>query len=64
MNCPYCHHDRIVHVHGHGQCARCGINIEPCCDGGGCEFLSELTDRLASQEKSDRFEDSRDSSQP
>lgn len=41
MTCPYCHHDRMVYVHGHGQCARCGINIEPCCDGGGCELPAE-----------------------
>ncbi len=38
MTCPYCRHDQVVHVHGHGQCARCGINIEPCCDGGVCEW--------------------------
>ena len=38
MPCPYCQHDQIVYVHGHGQCAKCGINIEPCCDGGQCEM--------------------------
>jgi hypothetical protein len=21
----------VVHVHGHGQCAHCGVNTEPCC---------------------------------
>lgn len=21
----------LVWVHGHGQCARCGQNVEPCC---------------------------------
>lgn len=40
MTCPYCQHDRIVYVHGHGQCARCGVNIEPCCDGGVCEVAA------------------------
>ncbi len=30
--CPYCGHPRaLVYVHGHGQCAHCGCNIEPCC---------------------------------
>lgn len=40
MTCPYCQHDRVVYVHGHGQCARCGINIEPCCDGAVCEGIA------------------------
>ncbi|MCU0688994.1 MAG: hypothetical protein MUE97_04555 [Phycisphaerales bacterium] len=33
QRCPMCGDGpvRIVHVHGHGQCARCGANIEPCC---------------------------------
>ena len=34
IRCPYC--GRVgepVRVHGHGQCAHCGINIEPCCSG-------------------------------
>lgn len=26
-----------MHVHGHGQCARCGSNVEPCCAGAGDE---------------------------
>ena len=21
----------VVYVHGHGQCAHCGVNTEPCC---------------------------------
>ncbi|MFB3431826.1 MAG: hypothetical protein ABL309_12970 [Phycisphaerales bacterium] len=41
MPCPYCRHDQIIYVHGHGQCAKCGTNIEPCCDGGGCELKTE-----------------------
>lgn len=24
---------QLVWVHGHGQCAACGINCEPCCAG-------------------------------
>lgn len=28
---------QIIWVHGHGQCASCGINIAPCCDGGLCD---------------------------
>ena len=23
----------LVWVHGHGQCASCGVNVEPCCQG-------------------------------
>ena len=26
-----------MHVHGHGQCAACGTNVEPCCGGAGGE---------------------------
>lgn len=32
--CPYCGTaGGVVFVHGHGQCGRCGTNIEPCCSG-------------------------------
>lgn len=32
--CPYCGFQlEIVWVHGHGQCAKCGTNIDPCCGG-------------------------------
>ena len=32
--CPWCGSRRgVVHVHGHGQCANCGTNVEPCCAG-------------------------------
>lgn len=24
---------QLVWVHGHGQCAACGINCDPCCGG-------------------------------
>ena len=34
--CPFCGSvAAVVHVHGHGQCARCGGNVEPCCTGAG-----------------------------
>ncbi|MBE7492568.1 MAG: hypothetical protein HS108_12535 [Planctomycetes bacterium] len=37
-HCLYCGFEgELVWVHGHGQCARCGINVEPCCDGAACE---------------------------
>lgn len=30
--CPWCGSLRgVVHVHGHGQCANCGTNVQPCC---------------------------------
>ena len=32
--CPFCGQTlAVVHVHGHGQCANCGTNVEPCCGG-------------------------------
>lgn len=32
--CPYCGHEApVVWVHGHGQCAHCGINVHECCQG-------------------------------
>ncbi|MCA9286147.1 MAG: hypothetical protein KDA22_13060 [Phycisphaerales bacterium] len=32
--CPYCGRPlTIIEVHGHGQCAACGANIDPCCSG-------------------------------
>jgi hypothetical protein len=36
--CLYCGNiGELVWVHGHGQCARCGINIDECCRGEQCE---------------------------
>lgn len=33
-HCPSCGSRRgVVFVHGHGQCAACRANIEPCCAG-------------------------------
>ena len=32
--CPWCGHVGVpVAVHGHLQCERCGINVDPCCGG-------------------------------
>ena len=28
-----------VQVHGHGQCADCGVNIDPCCGGAPTDDL-------------------------
>jgi len=40
--CPYCGSDKgVVWVHGHGQCATCGINIEECCRGEQCGLQVE-----------------------
>lgn len=34
VRCSACgHFAAMVPVHGHGQCERCGTNIEPCCAG-------------------------------
>jgi len=39
--CPYCGQPlEVVQVHGHGQCRRCGINIDPCC-GGECAMTPD-----------------------
>ncbi|WP_185958404.1 hypothetical protein [Fodinibius sediminis] len=37
--CVYCGTKApLVWVHGHGQCARCGINVEECCRGETCRM--------------------------
>jgi len=34
QRCPWCHRLlTLIAVHGHGQCAACGNNVEPCCAG-------------------------------
>lgn len=41
--CLYCGQQApLVWVHGHGQCAACGINVDECCRGESCntEFKS------------------------
>lgn len=35
--CTYCGSQApLVWVHGHGQCAACGINVQECCQGETC----------------------------
>jgi hypothetical protein len=35
--CNYCGSQApLVWVHGHGQCANCGINVQECCQGETC----------------------------
>ena len=29
--------EQLIWVHGHGQCAHCGVNAMPCCDGAVCD---------------------------
>ncbi len=34
LRCPYCGQPaRLLFIHGHGQCERCGTNIDECCRG-------------------------------
>ena len=45
VRCPYCGHaGPPVPVHGHGQCAHCGTNIEPCCAGANAQDEAAATD--------------------
>ncbi|MGC6484808.1 MAG: hypothetical protein ACON4P_03965 [Candidatus Puniceispirillales bacterium] len=35
--CLFCGRpEQLIWVHGHGQCAHCGVNAMPCCDGAVC----------------------------
>ena len=44
--CAYCGTNApIVWVHGHGQCSRCGINVEECCRGEQCESEQKELDK-------------------
>lgn len=37
QRCMFCHQIvELVHIHGHYQCPKCGINNLPCCDGDNC----------------------------
>ncbi|HMU69062.1 MAG TPA: hypothetical protein PK511_12250 [Chitinophagales bacterium] len=38
--CPFCGHlSQMLWVHGHGQCAICGMTIDECCRGEqACEI--------------------------
>jgi hypothetical protein len=45
--CHYCGYEGAVNaVHGHGQCGRCGTNIEPCCSGASAADEAAVTDRI------------------
>tara|TARA_R110002096_G_scaffold183757_19_gene361999 strand:- start:9374 stop:9559 length:186 start_codon:yes stop_codon:yes gene_type:complete len=36
--CLFCGQEaELIWVHGHGQCAACGINAEECCRGESCD---------------------------
>lgn len=38
VRCPACGQIApVVWVHGHGQCALCGTNVAPCCDGAASD---------------------------
>lgn len=46
--CPACGRELfVVDVHGHGQCAACGVNIDPCCQGASGDLALDtgLADR-------------------
>ncbi|MFM8642449.1 MAG: hypothetical protein ACKOV8_10090 [Phycisphaerales bacterium] len=46
--CPFCGHPlRVVQVHGHGQCATCRTNVQPCCDGDSCTAGQPVPERPA-----------------
>ena len=37
MRCGFCGNDSdLIWVHGHGQCKKCGYNIDECCRGENC----------------------------
>lgn len=43
QDCPFCAAPlAVVHVHGHGQCAHCGVNVEPCCTGSGPDDVAAI----------------------
>lgn len=42
VRCMWCGFEEfLVWVHGHGQCSKCGINIDECCRGEACEYNNE-----------------------
>ena len=46
--CPYCgYRGPVVTVHGHGQCARCHNNTEPCCTGADAASEAAATNGIA-----------------
>lgn len=50
--CSWCGHiSYLVWVHGHGQCARCGTNIDECCKGENCNSLEKPDTKNSSKEE-------------
>jgi len=48
-HCPFCGHAApVLWVHGHGQCAHCGVNREPCCDGAPLPVPTDAPGEAAS----------------
>lgn len=50
--CSWCGmQTKIVWVHGHGQCANCGINIEECCKGETCdpELITKINEKITGE---------------
>ena len=35
---------QVIWVHGHGQCANCGINVDPCCGGAPMDQMQLIQD--------------------
>ncbi len=55
VRCPYCQQiSNIIFVHGHGQCSKCGVNIDECCNGEVCNAVEEedLKTKNSNQNKS------------
>lgn len=56
VRCSYCGHlAAAVPVHGHGQCERCGTNIEPCCAGADAFDEAAATADVAAAPDPDLF---------
>ena len=41
---PYCQNEKFIEVHGHVQFAKCGSNVDPCCEGAAVESSGEEVD--------------------
>ena len=58
QRCMFCHYMvELIHVHGHYQCPKCGINNLPCCDGDNCHTNLTLTDPSKSEEEKESNSD-------
>jgi hypothetical protein len=50
--CPWCGAAHVlVHVHGHGQCATCGVVVETCCGGASAAGEADLALRRQMPER-------------